>query len=128
MDRSLRNTNPTTLNAARPYDAFETTMRTLRRRLGLSEAQAATKPAAGAAEWRAAVDSCSVESGDDAPPFDLDALRQQVRAENVQLSADAAAMAKILDDWRRTADDKEFAMKTRFFPSGVKIPGVKWTD
>jgi len=118
-----------TLNAARPFDAFETTMRTLRHRLGVSEAQgAATKPAAGAQMWRAAVDSCSVESGDDALPLDLDALRRQVRAEGVQLSADAAAVERILDDWRRTADDKDFAMKTRFFPLGVKIPGVKWTD
>ena len=46
----------------------------------------------------------------------------------MQLSADAAAVERILDDWRRTADDKDFAMKTRFFPLGVKIPGVKWTD
>ena len=55
-------------------------------------------------------------------------ITSQVRAEGVQLSADAAAVERILDDWRRTADDKDFAMKTRFFPLGVKIPGVKWTD
>ena len=46
---------------------------------------------------------------------------------DVQLSKDAKDMADIIADWQRTGDDKEFAMKTRFFPSGVKIPGVKWT-
>ena len=40
---------------------------------------------------------------------------------------DAAEVAKIIEQWQATADDKAFAMKTRFFPSGVKIPGVKWT-
>ena len=51
-----------------------------------------------------------------------------VRAEAPSLSKDAAAVAEIIGEWRRTADDKSFAMRTRFFPSGVKIPGVKWTD
>ena len=51
-----------------------------------------------------------------------------MRAEAPTLSKDAAAVAEIIGEWRRTADDKSFAMRTRFFPSGVKIPGVKWTD
>ena len=44
------------------------------------------------------------------------------------MSADASEIAKIIEEWEVTRDDKTFAMKTRFFPSGVKIPGVKWTD
>ena len=51
-----------------------------------------------------------------------------VRAEAPTLRKDAAAVAEIIGEWRRTADDKSFAMRTRFFPSGVKIPVVKWTD
>ena len=57
----------------------------------------------------------------------IDALRAQVRSEVVSLSKDAADMAAIISDWQKTGDDLTFAMKTRFFPSGVKIPGVKWT-
>ena len=54
-------------------------------------------------------------------------MRAQVRSEVVRLSKDAADMAAIISDWQKTGDDLTFAMKTRFFPSGVKIPGVKWT-
>ena len=64
--------------------------------------------------------------GDD-EELDLDRLRAEVRAKGVQLSKNASEVAKIIADWQRTGDDKEFAMKTRFFPSGIKIPGVKWT-
>ena len=76
--------------------------------------------------WRAAVNSCSAEPGDDAD-LDLDALRRQVRSEGVTLSPEAAHVEAIIREWEQTKDDKTFAMKTRFFPSGVKIPGVKWT-
>ena len=76
---------------------------------------------------RARVRSCVEEAGDD-EALDIDALRAAVRAEAPTLSKDAAAVAEIIGEWRRTADDKSFAMRTRFFPSGVKIPGVKWTD
>ena len=130
--------------------------------------------------WRAAVESCAAEPGDDTE-FDLDALRRQarplasdsdrspaishfrllkppppvpslrrhtlipfrslsshpcssssahrsqVRAEGVALSTAAAHVESIIREWEATKDDKTFAMKTRFFPSGVKIPGVKWT-
>ena len=88
----------------------------LRHRLGLP----------GNESWRAHGRSCVEEAGDEAE-LDLDALRAQVRAEGVSLSKDAADVASIITDWQRTGDDKEFAMKTRFFPGGVKIPGVKWT-
>ena len=117
-------TDPT-LNAARPYDAFETTMRALRVRLG---GGGGGEPVDAAAEpWRAAVESCTIEVGDDGE-FDLDSLRRQVRTRDVALSADALAMEGILREWEQSRDDKAYAMKTRFFPSGVKIPGVKWTD
>jgi len=107
-----------TLQSSRPYDAFETTMWALRDRLGL--------PSNANASWRARGRSCVEEPGDEAE-LDLDALRAQVRAEGVSLSKDATDVATIISDWQRTGDDKEFAMKTRFFPGGVKIPGVKWT-
>ena len=97
-------------------------MRTLRRRLKLGDAAASE-----AEPWRAAVESCLVEDGDEAA-FDLGALRRQVRAETLTLSQDASDMESILREWELGRDDKTFAMKTRFFPSGVKIPGVKWTD
>ena len=77
--------------------------------------------------WRAAVESCVVEAGDDGD-FDLGALRRQVRAEPPTLSRDAGDMEYILREWEQSRDDKTFAMKTRFFPSGVKLAGVKWTD
>ena len=35
--------------------------------------------------------------------------------------------AEIIRSWEQTRSDYDFAMRTRFFPSGVKIPGVKWT-
>ena len=77
--------------------------------------------------WRArSSQSCVEEPGDEAE-LDLDALRAQVRAEGVSLSKDAADVAAIISDWQATGDDLKFAMKTRFFPGGVKIPGVKWT-
>ena len=50
-----------------------------------------------------------------------------MRAEGVSLSKDAKDVADIISDWQATGDDLKFAMKTRFFPGGVKIPGVKWT-
>lgn len=67
-----------------------------------------------------------MQAGDD-DDFDLGALRRQVRSESVQLSESAAHVDAIIREWERTHDDKTFAMKTRFFPGGVKIPGVKWT-
>ena len=110
--------NDAVVREARGFDAFETTMMALRRRL----------PGAVAEEgWRARVRSCVEEAGDD-EALDIGALRAAVRAEAPTLSKDAAAVAEIIGEWRRTADDKSFAMRTRFFPSGVKIPGVKWTD
>ena len=112
-----------TIRAARPFDAFESTMWALRKRLQLGGAAAG-----GANEsWRARGQASCVELPGDEAELDLDALRAHVRAEGVQLSKDAKDMADIIADWQRTGDDKEFAMKTRFFPSGVKIPGVKWT-
>ena len=68
----------------------------------------------------------------DEEELDLDALRAETRREMAAgaftLSKNASLVADIIADFARTHDDKEFAMKTRFFPSGVKIPGVKWTD
>ena len=92
-------------------------MRTLRSRL---------RGAADNSSWRAPGDSCVVESGDE-DELDLDALRAEVRAAGAPLSADAAAVAEIIRNWEKTRSDYDFAMRTRFFPSGVKIPGVKWT-
>ena len=114
-----------TLNAARPHDAFSTLMWTLRRRLKLADAPRGD-------EWRPPVESCVREAGDE-KELDLDKLRHEVRAEiarggEAKLSEAAAAVEGIIQEWERTRDDKEFAMRTRFFPSGVKIPGVKWTD
>jgi hypothetical protein len=106
--------------AARSHDAFETTMRTLRGRLGAGAGRGAGD------QWRADVSSCVTEMGDDAG-FDLDALRRQVHAEASPLSRAAAHVEAIIKEWQRTRDDKTLAMKTRFFPSGIKIPGVKWT-
>ena len=80
----------------------------------------------GGEPWRADVLSCVVEPGDD-DAFDFEALRQQVRAEQPPLATDAKLVDEIIQQWKRTKDDKTFAMRTRFFPSGVKIPGVKWT-
>jgi len=106
-----------TIKASRPFDAFETTMWALRDRLGLPSNES----------WRArSSQSCVEEPGDEAE-LDLDALRAQVRAAGVSLSKDAADVAAIISDWQATGDDLKFAMKTRFFPGGVKIPGVKWT-
>ena len=101
-------------------------MRTLRRRLKLGGG-VGDSAASEAEPWRAAVESCLVEDGDEAA-FDLGALRRQVRAETPTLSQDAKDMESILREWEQGRDDKTFAMKTRFFPAGVKIPGVKWTD
>lgn len=128
--------------AARPHDAFETTMLTLRNRLrDVQGLRSEDPPPPGAGPglgaggglsgrelkaWRAAVSSCAVEPGDDAD-FDLGALRREVRRENAPLSESAAHVDAIIKEWERTKDDKTFAMKTRFFPGGVKIPGVKWT-
>ena len=106
----------TTIASARPYDAFETTMWALRRRLGLEQNTS----------WRVPGGSCVEEAGDNGD-LDLEALRREIQADKPSLSKDAAHMAAIIADWQQTGDDKEFAMKTRFFPSGVKIPGVKWT-
>ena len=122
--------DPTVL-AARPHDAFETTMRTLRLRLAARAAAAdggggGSGSGGGGEPWRADVLSCVVEPGDD-DAFDFEALRQQVRAEQPPLATDAKLVDEIIQQWKRTKDDKTFAMRTRFFPSGVKIPGVKWT-
>ena len=149
-----------TIATARPHDAFETTMWTLRHRLGLRDESSS---------WRTPVASCAQEPGDEAE-LDLDALRRAVRAEGAALSKDAAAVSEIIAHWQKTGDDKTFAMRTRcrrrtvgrlprapggggarceggpvlrnaaakptryyppparrFFPSGVKIPGLKWT-
>ena len=116
-------------------------MWTLRRRLKLADAPRGD-------EWRPPVESCVREAGDE-KELDLDKLRHEVRAEiarggeaklsegsgkvqgrggEAKLSEAAAAVEGIIQEWERTRDDKEFAMRTRFFPSGVKIPGVKWTD
>ena len=92
-----------TVAAARPYDAFETTMWTLRHRLGIPE---------DGTRWRAAVESCVVEAGDEGE-LDLDALRRKVRAEGAELSKDAAAVNEIITNWQATGDDKAFAMRTR---------------
>ncbi|KAL1511476.1 hypothetical protein AB1Y20_006274 [Prymnesium parvum] len=106
-----------TITSARPFDAFETVMWTLRRRLGLSD---------DGDDWRASVETCIQQPGDDAD-FDIDALRRQVRAKGEKLSKDAAAVAEIIAEWQSSGDDKKFAMRTRFFPEGNRIPGVKWT-
>ena len=76
--------------------------------------------------WRAEVESCVVESGDE-EELDLDKLRQEVRKEAKPLSKGAKLVEEIIKQWEASKDDKTFAMRTRFFPSGVKIPGVKWT-
>ena len=122
-----------TLQSARPYDAFETTMWALRARLDNrtgSSSSAADGTGAGSG-WRAPVDSCVQMAGDE-EELDLDALRAETRREMATgafaLSKNASLVADIIADFARTRDDKEFAMKTRFFPSGVKIPGVKWTN
>ena len=73
------------------------------------------------------MESCVVEAGDE-EELDLDALRKQVRDEKVPLRASAKIVEEIIQQWQTSKDDKTFAMRTRFFPSGVKIPGVKWTD
>lgn len=112
-----------TLAAARPYDAFETTMRTLRLRLRKDAAERGSH----VEPWQADVTSCVRQAGDE-DSLDLNQLREQVRSENLVLSEDAAAMEHIIKEWAASHDDKTFAMKTRFFPSGVKIPGKKWTD
>jgi len=72
------------------------------------------------------VETCIQQPGDDAD-FDIDALRRQVRAKGEKLSKDAAAVAEIIAEWQSSGDDKKFAMRTRFFPEGNRIPGVKWT-
>ena len=97
--------------AARPYDAFETTMRTLRRRLSSGKGKSIVEE-----PWRSDVESCIVMAGDD-QEFDLDALRAEVRRDAQPLSADAVAVDGILREWQASRDDKTFAMKTRFFPS-----------
>ena len=119
-------TEPIT-TAARPHDAFETTMRTLRGRLLGSTGSRDHVGVRTDEGWRAAVDSCVVEAGDE-EELDLDALRKQVRDEKVPLRASAKIVEEIIQQWQTSKDDKTFAMRTRFFPSGVKIPGVKWTD
>ena len=115
------------IEKARPHDAFEHTMRTLRGRLlGAGGA----RDAAGVRvdePWRADVESCVVESGDD-EELDVEELRRQVRAEGKPLRESAEQVREIIEQWQRTKDDKTFAMRTRFFPGGVKIPGLKWTD
>ena len=60
--------------------------------------------------------------------LDLDALRRQVRQEGAPLSESAKQVREIIEQWSKSGDDKTFAMRTRFFPSGVKIPGGKWTN
>ena len=99
--------------AARPHDAFETTMRTLRSRLPGHAGGTAGGGAGGAREpWRADVSSCVTEAGDE-DALDIDALRRAVRAEAAPLSIDAAHIDAIIRDWQATKDDKTFAMKTR---------------
>ena len=51
-----------------------------------------------------------------------------MRDENVPLRSSAKLVQEIIQQWQTSRDDKTFAMRTRFFPSGVKIPGLKWTD
>ena len=139
-----------TLHAARPYDAFETTMWALRARLDNRTGSSSSSGRSGGGSggggggggggsggdgtgggWRAPLDSCVQMAGDE-EELDLDALRAETRREMAAgafaLSKNASLVADIIADFARTHDDKEFAMKTRFFPSGVKIPGVKWTD
>lgn len=103
-----------TVRAARNFDAFETTMRTLRLRLKPAQpGGAGGGGGVGLADdsWRAAVDSCTVDAGDGAE-LELDALRRQVHSEGVHLSQDAADIDAIIREWQRTRDDKTFAMKT----------------
>ena len=118
------------VTAARPHDAFETTMRTLRGRLLAKQSSGGgPRDTAGVRTdeaWRAEVESCVVESGDE-EELDLDKLRQEVRKEAKPLSKGAKLVEEIIKQWEASKDDKTFAMRTRFFPSGVKIPGVKWT-
>ena len=139
-----------TLHAARPYDAFETTMWALRARLDNRTGSSSSSGRSGGGSggggggggggsggdgtgggWRAPVDSCVQMAGDE-EELDLDALRAETRREMAAgafaLSKNASLVADIIADFARTHDDKGFAMRTRFFPSGVKIPGVKWTD
>ena len=110
-----------TLRAAADHDAFETVMMTLRRRLKLPERH----------HWRARTKSCAEVEGDDGT-LDLDAIRREVRglvaSGALKRSTEAQQMADIIADWQRTADDAVFAMKTRYFPTGVKPPGFtgKW--
>eukprot|EP00965_Chrysotila_dentata_P157681 5208579-Pleurochrysis_carterae.AAC.1 len=101
-------------------DAFETTMWTLRRRLAGASGDSSS--------WMADVSSCVSLHGDEAE-LDLDAIRAEVLAEgDVFLSEDARAVLDILSEWASTRDDRTFAMRTRYFPSGVKPPGAgQWT-
>ena len=101
-------------------------MRALRLRIRRASSSGEA-PSAAHEPWRATVESCVVKAGDDDNTFDLGALRRDVLAEGATLSTDAAATAEIIEQWQRSGDDKTFAMRTRFFPAGVKIPGVKWT-
>ena len=115
------------IEKARPHDAFEHTMRTLRGRLLGASGPRDSAGVRTDEPWRAAVESCVVEAGDD-EELDIDELRRQVRAEGRPLRESAEQVREIIEQWQRTKDDKTFAMRTRFFPGGVKIPGVKWTD
>ena len=104
---------------ARPHDAFAYTMVALRRRLGVPED----------VPWRAPVSSCVVLPGDD-DPFDLDLIRAKARTLAAErMNEDARAVNAIISEWLATGDDKTFAMRTRYFPSGVKPAGFlgAWT-
>ena len=103
------------------------TMRTLRGRLVGAKGGRDAMGVRTEEPWRAAVESCAVEAGDE-EELDIDALRRQVRAEKAPLRESARLVSEIISQWEASRDDKTFAMRTRFFPSGVKIPGVKWTD
>ena len=115
---------------ARGHDAFETLMWALRARLNGSGG----KPSE-AERWRAPTRSCAPwAANDDGFPLDIDAVRARVFAGGKPpLSADAAAVAEILDEWARRGgggagdSDWVFAMRTRYFPTGVKVVGKQWT-
>lgn len=108
------------ITGARPHDAFAYTMVALRKRLGLPEN----------VPWRAPVASCVVEEGDDGPGLDLGSIRARAHAMAATASSDdARAVEAIVREWVSTGDDKVFAMKTRYFPTGIKPEGYTgaWT-
>ena len=111
------------MERGRPFDAFSTTMWTLRRRLKLPDPPT----------WRAVIDSCLMEKGDDdESKLDIEKIRASVRARySSRMSESAQQMDEIIAEWAATGGreaDKIYSEKTRFFPTGERPPGFegKW--